>query len=159
MTRELTNAEVLATTDELLTILRKPDPDPALLDLLYALPPSGANLTKLLAAVAITAGTATLQAAGVDLDDPAERGRFRTRTHTAMPVDDTAGFELAAAELVNLGCAFVLADDDDDQADALAAAANDVVTRGAEFTFLTLGAELSHLRRLLNGDTRGVIRT
>jgi hypothetical protein len=159
MTRALTNAEVLAATDEIVTILRKPDPDPALLDLLYALPLSGANLAKLLAAVAITAGTGTLQAAGVDLDDPAERARFRTRTRTAMPVEDTAGFELAAAELVNLGCAYVLADDDSDRADALAFAANDVVARGADFTFLTLGAALSHLRRLLHGDTRGVIRT
>lgn len=159
MTRELTHAEVLATTEEMLTILREPDPNPALFGLLYSLPLTGTNLSKLLGAVACTAATATLQAAGVDLDDPAERARFRVRTRTAMPAADTAGFELAAGELVNLGCAFILTDDDVDQAEALAAAANRVVARGPDFTFLTLGATLAHLRRLLHGDTRGVIRT
>lgn len=159
MTRELTDAEVLATTEEMLAILREPDPDPMLFGLLYALPLSGRNLTKLLGAVATTAGTATLQAAGVDLDDPAERARFSVRTRTSMPADDTPGFEMAAGELVNLGCAFVLADDDADQVEALQAAANRVVARGPEFTFLTLGAALAHIRRLLHGDTRGVIRT
>jgi hypothetical protein len=159
MTRELTNDEVLATTEEMLAILREPDPDPMLFGLLQALPLTSANLTKVLASVATAAATATLQAAGVDLDDPAERARFSVRTRTAMPVDDTAGFELAAGELVNLGCDFLLADDDADQAEALRAATQRVVARGPAFTFLTLGASLAHLRRLLHGDTRGVIRT
>ncbi|MFI6424760.1 hypothetical protein [Promicromonospora sp. NPDC050880] len=159
MTRELTDAEVLATTEEMLAILREPDPDPMLFGLLYSLPLSGPNLAKVLGAVGTTAGMATLQAAGVDLDDPVERARFSVRTHTTMPADDTAGFELAAGELVNLGCAFVLADDDFNEAGALAAATNRIVARGPEFTFLTLGAVLSHIRRILHGDTRGVIRT
>lgn len=158
MTRELTDAEVLSTVEQMLAILREPDPDPDLFGLLYALPLSAANLAKLLGAVATTAGTATLQAAGVDLDDPVERARFSVRTRTTMPAADTAGFELEAAELINLGCAFVLADVDLVQVQALAAATNRVVARDPEFTFLTLAAMLTHLRRLLHDDTRGVIR-
>lgn len=159
MTRNLTTDEVLAIVEEMLTILREPDPDPMLFGLLYKLPLSVPNLIKLLAALATTAGSATLQAAGVDLDDPAERSRFRVRTHTLMPLDDTAGFERAAAELVSLGCTFILIDEDAEHAASLEDATTRVVERGPEFTFLTLGATLAHLRRLLHGDTRGVIRT
>lgn len=158
MSHELTNAEVLAITQRMVTILRDPDPDPMLFGLLYEVPLTAANLTLLLAAVATTAATASLQAAGVDLDDASERAAFTVRTRTTMPADDTAGFELAAGELTNLACAFVLADDDAAESAAVQAAAERVVTRGREFTLLTLGAMLTHLRRLLNGDMRGVIR-
>lgn len=158
MTRELTNDEVLAITKRMVTILREPDPDPMLFGMLYEVPLTAVNLTKLLGAVATTAATATLQAAGVDLDDPLERASFSVRTRTTMPADDTARFELAAGELTNLACLFVLADDDAAQSAALQAAAERVVAGGREFTLLTLGAMLKHLRRLLNGDTRGVIR-
>lgn len=158
MSHELTNAEVLAITQRMVTILRDPDPDPMLFGLLYEVPLTAANLTLLLAAVATAAATASLQAAGVDLDDAGERAAFTVRTRTTMPAADTAGFELAAGELTNLACAFVLADDDAAESAAVQAAAERVVTRGREFTLLTLGAMLTHLRRLLNGDTRGVIR-
>lgn len=163
MTRELTNDEILATTGEIVAILRRPDSDDsALHDLLLAFPLSGKNLSNLLGAVATTAATATLQAAGVDLDDPAERAHFGVRTRTALPPEDTATFELAAGELINRGCAFILAPDfpgDLDEVVSLGDAANGVVARGPEFTFLTLSAMLGHLRRLLHGDLRGVIRS
>lgn len=158
MTHELTNAEVLAITQRMLAILRAPDPDPMLFGLLYEVPLTAVNLTKLLGAVSTTAATATLEAAGVDLDDAHDRATFSVQTRTTMPADDTAGFELAAGQLTNLACAFVLADNDDAEAAALQAAAEHAVARGREFTLLTLGAMLTHLRRILNGDMRGVIR-
>lgn len=163
MTRELTEDEILATTEEIVRILRRSssaaDDDGALFALIQALPLTAGNVSKLLGAVATTAATATLEAAGVDLDDPDKHVHYDVRTRTTLPPEDTATFELAAGHLVNLGCAFILAPDDRDTAEvaALADASEDVVSTGIEYAFLTLGAMLGHLRRLLHGDFRGVM--
>lgn len=159
MSREMTDDEVVAVVEALVGTLREPDPDPVLFQILYTVPLSPLNLTKILGAVATAAATATLQAAGVDLDDPADRARRWVRMHTIMPADDTADWEKSAGELVAVACAFVLASDEHnaDRAQALADASSLVALRGSEYLFRTLAATLAHIRRLVHGDTRGVV--
>lgn len=159
MTREMTNGEVIAVVEVLVGSLREPVPDPVLFQILYSVPLSPTNMAKILGVVATTAATATLRAAGVDLDDPADRARFGVRSHTVMPPDDTPDWEKTAGELVAVACGFVLTDPDpdSDQAQALADACSLVALQGPDYLFRTLAATLAHLRRLLHGDMRGLV--
>lgn len=155
MTKKMTNDQVLATVGDLLAVLRQPDRDPLLFAILESLPLTPDTLVKLLTVLASRAGQMTLDVAGVDPRDMTGR----VRTMYALPADDVSAHTKAGAELIRLGCNLLLVEDDaDEAAGALDDAATATVNRGPEHTFLVLAEILGHIRRLIHGDTRGVIR-
>jgi hypothetical protein len=159
MTRQMDNREVIEVIGQLLEVLNEPDPDPFLFQILETLPLNTGNVTRILSALAVRAGGMTLQAAGVDDDHTA-----RVSLVFKIPADDISDHCKTAADLVRLACDFLLAaapvDDTavDEPARVLNEAVATVVARGSEHAFLVLGEVLGHIRRLLVGDTRGVIR-
>jgi hypothetical protein len=155
MTDKMTDDQVLATVGDLLEVLRQPDRDPMLFAILESLPLTADTLVKLLTVLASRAGQMTLDVAGVD--PKAMTGRVRTQY--ALPDDDVSNHIKTAAELVRLGCNYLLAEGDEGVAAlALDDAVRTAVGRGPKHTFLVLGEILGHIRRLIHGDTRGVIR-
>lgn len=153
-THEMSNIEVLDVIGQLLEKLTQPDPDPDLLSrILESLPCDCATFTRLLGALAVRAGSITLEVAGVDMSAAVE-----VELVSFMPADDVSGFTKTAGELVRMGCDFLLAaGDDDPPAQALNEAAHAAAHRGPEFAFLVLSELLGRIHRLLRGDTREVI--
>jgi hypothetical protein len=155
MTNKMTNEQVMATVGDLIEALRQPDRDPKLTAILLSLPLTSETLIKLLTVLASRAGQMTLEAAGFDPRDTTGR----VRPQFALPADDMSDHAKAGAALISLGCNFLLAEDDEGEAAlALDRAATAAVARGERHTFLVLGEILGHMRRLIDGDTRGVIR-
>lgn len=151
---EMSNTELLLTLGELLEKLKQPDPDADVSRILESLPMDCATFTRLLGAVAVRAASITLDVSGIDTSRP-----VRVELVANMPADDIPEFAKTAAELVRLGCDFLItAPDDDPAAQALNEAAHAAAHRGPEFAFLVLGELLGRIRRLLRGDTREVIR-
>lgn len=155
MTSRLTNEQVLATVGDLLEVLKTPGRDPMLVAILESLPLTSDNLIRLLTVLASRAGQMTLDVAGVD----PRSMTGRVRPNYALPADDVSNHAKTAGLLVSLGCNFLLAEGDEGVAAlALDDAVTTAVARGPEHTFLVLGEVLGHIRRLIDGDTRGVIR-
>lgn len=157
MTNKLTNDQVLATVGDLLEVLRQPDPDPMLMTILESLPLTSDTLIKLLTVLASRAGQMTLDVAGVD----PRSMTGRVRPQYALPDADMSDHAKAGATLLGLGCNFLLAEGaeaEEEAASVLDAAVTAAVARSQAHTFLVLGEILGHIRRLIDGDTRGVIR-
>lgn len=157
MTNKMTNNEILATVGDLLEVLRQPDLDPMLVAILESLPLTSDTLVKLLTVLASRAGSMTLEVAGVD----PRNMTGRVRPQYALPDADMSDHAKAGATLIGLGCNFLLAegaDAEEEAARVLDAAVTAAVARGQAHTFLVLGEILGHIRRLIHGDTRGVIR-
>jgi hypothetical protein len=154
MTGTLTDEKVLSIVDEMVGILRQPDPDPLLWHILDGLALTTHDVAQIIGAVAIAAGNMSLQAAGVDAS--AERVRLMYQ----VPSDDVPDWEKAAGALLTEAANFMLATGDEAEAhaDALANRAAAIATHGTEFALRTLGAQLAAIRSLLMGDTWGVIR-
>jgi hypothetical protein len=144
----------MATVGDLLEVLRRPDRDPMLFAILESLPLTADTLVKLLTVLASRAGQMTLDVAGVD----PRNMTGRARTQYALPADDVSNHTKTASELIRLGCNFLLAEDAGQAALELEDAVTAAVAWGPEHTFLVLGEVLGHIRRLIHGDTRGVIR-
>lgn len=154
MTRQMSNTEVLDAIGQLLEVLNRPDPDPELWQILGALPLTSRNVTSLIDALAVHAGSMTLQAAGVD-----DGATARVSLMYRLPPADVSDHCKTAAELVRMGCDFLLAyPDDEEPSRVLNLAVAAAVRRSPEHAILVLGEVLGHIRRLLVGDTRGVIR-
>lgn len=157
MTNRLTNEQVVATVGDLLEVLRQPDRDPMLIAILESLPLTSDNLIKLLTVLASRAGQATLEVAGVD----PRNMTGRVRPQYALPAADMSDHAKTGGTLIGLGCNFLLAEGaaaEIEAASVLDDAVAAAVARGPEHTFLVLGEILGHIRRLIDGDTRGVIR-
>ena len=153
MTRILSNEEVLDVVERITDVMSGPG-DVDVYPILDPLPLTSDNVIRILSALTVAAAAATLTAAGID---PAET-TARVRANYAMPADDIPGFAKEAAQLVTMGCDFLLAHHDDLANDALIRAVTHVVTaHGPEFAFLAMGEVLACIRRLLHGDTRGVL--
>lgn len=161
MTSTLSDEKVLSIVDEMVGILRDPDPDPLLWHILDGLALTTHDVAKIIGAAAIAAGDMSLQAVGVHAAAVRDRGDSeRVRLMYQVPPDDVPDWEKAAGALVVEASNFMLASgpEADAHADALAARAAAIATHGLEFALRTLGAELHCIRALLEGDTRGVIR-
>lgn len=157
MTSKMTHEEVLATVGDLLEVLRQPDRDPMLMAILESLPLTSDTLIKLLTVLASRAGQATLEVGGVD----PRSMTGRVRTQYALPAEDMSDHAKTGGTLIVLGCNFLLAEGaaaEIEAASVLDDAVTAAVARGPEHTFLVLGEILGHIRRLITGDTRGVIR-
>jgi hypothetical protein len=155
MKPKMTDEQVMATVGDLLEVLRQPDRDPMLVAILESLPLTSDTLIKLLTVLASRAGEMTLDVAGVD----PRSMTGRVRAQYALPAEDVSNHTKTSAALISLACNYLLAEDHQHEAavylhDAVTAA----VGRGPEHTFLVLGDILGHIRRLIEGDTRGVIR-
>ncbi|MEU4386612.1 hypothetical protein [Promicromonospora sp. NPDC023805] len=157
MTAKMTNEQVVATVGDLLEVLRQPDRDPMLIAILESLPLTSDTLIKVLTVLSSRAGQMTLEAAGVD----PRNMTGRVRPQYALPADDMSDHAKTGATLLGLGCNFLLAEGaaaEMEAASSLDAAVTTAVARGPQHTFLVLGEILGHIRRLIDGDTRGVIR-
>lgn len=154
MSHQLSDIEVLDVIGQMLEALKQPDPDPMVFRILESLPLTRENVTSLMGALACSAAGITLEAAGINDGDMA-----RISLIYALPPEDISDHHKTAAELVRMGCDFLLAPDGDEgPAQVLNMAVVAAVGRSPVHTFLTLGELLAHIRRLLVGDTRGVIR-
>ncbi|MFI2363961.1 hypothetical protein [Promicromonospora sp. NPDC019610] len=157
----MSDGEVLAAVAEMLDLLHDDDPNPALADLLERLPLSTLNLAKLIGTVAVQAAELSLRAAGVDTGVAADREAVaQVSLGYHNPPDDVPDWEKAAGALLVAACDFVLArrGHDTAQLDALGARSQDIPRRGLQFALLTLAELLTQIRRLLEGDLRGVVR-
>lgn len=154
MTRQMSNVEILDIIGQMLEKLNQPEPDDDLFRILESLPLTCDTVSRLLGALAVRAGAITLEVAGVDV----ESGNVSVELVSFRPADDVPEFAKTAAELVRLGCDFLIAaPDDDPAAQALNKVAHAAAHRSPEFAFLLLGELLARIRRLLRGDTREVI--
>lgn len=161
MTGTLSDEKVLSIVDEMVGILRAPDPDPLLWHILDGLPLTAHDVAKIIGAVAIAAADMSLQAVGIHTGPARDQGVDQIRLMFQVPPDDVPDWEKAAGALVVEASNFLTANpgqDADAHADALANRAAAIATHGLEFALRTLGAELHCIRALLHGDTRGVIR-
>lgn len=159
MTRTMSNGEILGTVGQMLRTLMEPDPDPDLFRILGDLPLSDpTNMTKLLASVAIAAGTATLHASGVRTE--ADRA---TVAHVAMgfdaPAADVPPWAKDAVQLVSAACNFQVAKKghDNPQADAVTLEAAAIAAQGSEYALRALADMLAQIRYIHTGIGRGVM--
>lgn len=162
MTSTLSDEKVLSIVDEMVGILRDPDPDPLLWHVLDGLALTERDVAKILGAAAIAAATLSLRAVGIDVA-AARTGsdQERVRLMYQVPADDVPDWEKAAGALVAEASNFMLAasgPECDAHADALANRAAAIATHSHEFALHTLGAQLGAIRSLQMGDTWGVIR-
>ena len=146
------DSEILATVQEMLHVLAQPDPDPELFRILESKPLSTMYVTKLIGATAVAAAGMTLKASPVPRADV-------TAVHVGYNAhpDDIPGWQKDSADLIALACDFLLTSDDDGQAQALQAACLTLAQRDPQYALLALADLLAHMRRLLEGDTRGVV--
>lgn len=155
MRHAMSNVEVIDAIGRMVAVLNEPDPDPEIWDILMSLPLDSHNVRRIVGAMAVRAAGMTLEAAG--LDTGTETGRVRLLY--AIPPDDISDHAKAAAELVRLGCDFLIASPDDEaEAEKLQDVVWQVVHRGPAHAFLVLGEIMGHIRRIVMGDLRGVIR-
>jgi len=161
VTRTLTDEQVLSLIDEMVGILRKPDPDPLLWHILDGLALNTHDVAQLLGAAAVAAGNMSLQAVGIDAAAVRAAGaQERVRIMFQSPADDVPDWDKAAGALLVEASNFMLASgpESDAHADALANRTAAIATHGMEFALRTLASELGCIRSLLMGDTWGVIR-
>ncbi|MEU4386611.1 hypothetical protein [Promicromonospora sp. NPDC023805] len=152
-THELSNVEILDVIGRVLEKLAQPVADADVFRILDSLPATCSTFARLLGALAVRSAALTLEAADVDRSSTVE-----VELVSFMPPDDVPEFAKTAAELVRLGCGFLLAGPDDDPAaQALNEASHAAAHRGPEFAFLALTELLGRIRRLMSGDTREVI--
>ena len=161
MTGTLTDEKVLSIIDEMIGILREPDPDPLLWHILDGLALTAHDVAKIIGAAAIAAAEMSLQAVGIHPGSARDQGVEQIRLMYQVPLDDVPDWEKAAGVLVVESANFLTANPGGEanaHADALANRAAAIATHSLEFALRTLGAELHCMRALLEGDTRGVIR-
>lgn len=162
MTRTLTDEQVLSLIDEMVGILRDPDPDLLLFHILDGLALTTHDVAQLIGAAAVAAGNMSLQAVGIDAAAARAAGnQERVRIMFQVPADDVPDWDKAAGALLVEASNFMLASgpEADAHADALADRTAAIANHGLEFALRTLGAELGCIRSLLTGDTWGVMRT
>lgn len=159
MTRTMSNGEILGTVGQMLRTLMAPDPDPDLFRILDDLPlHDPTNMTKLLASVAIAAGTATLHASGVRTEE--DRA---TVAHVAMgfdaPAADVPAWAKDAVQLVSAACNFQVAKKghDNPQADAVTLEAAAIASQGHEYALRALADMLAQIRYIHTGIGQGVM--
>lgn len=159
MTRTMSNGEILGTVGQMLRTLMAPDPDPDLFRILDDLPlHDHTNMTKLLASVAIAAGTATLRASGVRTE--ADRAAV---AHVAMgfdaPAADVPAWAKDAVQLVNAAANFQVAKKGQDtpQADAVTLEAASIAAQGHEYALRALADMLAQIRYIHTGIGAGVM--
>lgn len=161
MTRTMSDEDIAAVAEQMITILSDPDPDPMLFGVLESLPLTKLNLTKIMLTLAVADAGMSFRALGIDLDDPTARADVTlVNLGFHLPPDDMPDFEKAAGELLVLAAELLLMDVERSEAQgkALAKRTAEIVEKSPEFAFWTLSATLSHMRSLLWGDTRGVER-
>lgn len=150
---EMSKVEVLDIIGQLLEKLAQSAPDSEVFGVLERLPATCGTFTPLLGALAVRAGSITLEVAGVDVS-----GTVEVELVSFLPADDVPEFAKTAAQLVALGCDFLVAGPDDaPAARALNEASHAAAHRSSQFAFLVLSELLGCIRRLLSGDTREVI--